>query len=436
MTHRFVVRCVAFASLAVGLLVQPSSAAEPLIRINTPLPPPAWALLERELLKANAAACEEFYAKYFDERGFLLCVERWGGDDGPDDAIENCNDWPLLYALGATDSVRQLYEKAWEGHLRQYTLAKTTEVPLARDGMFYKEFHTMFDWMHLGEELTVFNVMGLANPEDPAYERRVRRFAGFYMNEDPQAPNYDPQYKIIKSLFNGSRGPLLRKTTGLDWAGDPIEVEHRFKLGHGERTYQEMVDHFKDYNDVVGDHPQNLRATVLAFNGFALTGESKYKDWILEYVDAWVERTKANGGIMPSNVGLDGKIGSAAGGKWYGGVCGWGFTVTVRQTGEMAHRSRTESGWAGLRSAFLLTADPKYLDVWRTQIDTINAQRRMRNGRYEYPRMYGDEGWYAWTPQPYADNALELYCLSQREDDAKRVGDNHWLDFLAGKNAE
>ena len=23
----------------------------------------------------------------FDERGYLLCVERWGGDDGPDDAI-------------------------------------------------------------------------------------------------------------------------------------------------------------------------------------------------------------------------------------------------------------------------------------------------------------------------------------------------------------
>lgn len=433
--------CSASPRLRVGLLllllaVSSASAAEPVIRVDTPMPPPGWALLEREVIKANEAACEEFYAKYFDERGFLLCVERWGGDDGPDDAIENCNDWPLLYAIGASDFVRQMYEQAWEGHLRQYTLAKTTEVPFAKDGMFYKEFHTMFDWMHLGEELTVFNVMGLANPEDPAYERRVRRFAGFYMNEDPQAPNYDPQHKIIKSLFNGSRGPLLRKATALDWAGDPIEVGHRFRLGHGERTYQEMLDHFQDYNDVVGDHPQNLRATVLAFNASALTGESKYKDWILEYVDAWVERTKANGGIMPSNIGLDGKIGSAAGGKWYGGVYGWGFTVKVPQTGAMSDRSRTESGWAGLRSAFLLTADPKYLDVWRTQIDTINAQRRMRNGRYEYPRMYGDNGWYAWTPQPYADNALELYCLSQREDDAKRVGDNRWLDYLAGKNAE
>jgi hypothetical protein len=422
------------AALALSVLIAPAVAAEPTITIDTPMPPPAWALLEREVLRANATACEEFFNKYFDERGFLLCVERWGGDDGPDDAIENCNDWPLLYALGAPEKVRQMYEKAWEGHLRQYTLAKTTEVPFARDGMFYKEFHTMMDWMHIGEELTVFNVMGLANPADPAFERRVRRFAGFYMNEDPQAQNYDPEHKIIKSLFNGSRGPLLRKATALDWTGDPIEVEHRFKLGHGERTYQEMLDHFKDYTDIVGDHPQNLRATVLAFNAFALTGEAKYKNWILEYVDAWVERTKQNGGVMPSNVGLDGKIGSAADGKWYGGTYGWGFTVRVPQTGEMAHRPRTESGWAGLRSAFLLTADSRYLDLWRTQIDTINSNRRMNNGRWEYPRMYGDNGWYAFAPQPWSENALELYCLTQREDDAKRVGDNAWLDYLSGKN--
>jgi hypothetical protein len=420
-----------------ALAVPAARAAEPVVvEVRTPMSPPAWALLERELIKTSAAACQEFYSRYFDERGWLLCVERWGGDDGPDDAIENCNEWPLLYALGGPERVRELYEKAWEGHLRQYTLAKTTEVPLARDGMFYKEFHTMFDWMHLGEELTVFNVMGLANPADPAYERRVRRFAGFYMNEDPGAPNYDPQHKIIRSLFNGSRGPLLRKATALDWAGDPIEVENRFHLGHGERNYQEMLDHFKDYTDVVGDHPQNLRATVLALNAYALTQEAKYKNWILEYVDAWVERTKANGGIMPSNVGLDGKIGSAAGGKWYGGTYGWGFTVRVPQTGEMAHRSRTESGWAGLRSAFLLTADERYLDVWRTQIDTINSNRKMENGRWVYPRMYGDQGWYAWTPEPYAENALELYCLSMRADDAQRAGKSGWLEFLQGRNEE
>jgi hypothetical protein len=398
--------------------------------------PTAWALLERELIRANTAACKEFFAKYFDERGFLLCVERWGGDDGPDDAIENCNDWPLLYAIGAPERVRQMVEKAWEGHLRQYTLAKTTEVPLARDGMYYKEFPTQFDWMHNGEGLTVFNLLGLCNPGDAAFEARVRRYAGFYMNEDPGAPNYDQVHKIIKSLFNGSRGPLLRKATALDWTGDPIEVENRFRLGHGERNYQEMLDHFKDYTDIIGDHPQNLRTTVLALNAFALAQEPKYKKWVLEYVDAWAKRARANGDILPSNVGLDGKIGGATGGKWYGGAYGWAFSPTVPQTGKVDHRNRTAFGWSGFRSAFLLTGDDRYLDVWRRQIDAINAKRRMIDGRWMYPRMHGDQGWYAWSPQPYAENALELYCLSMREDDRKRVGHDDWLDFLAGKNAD
>lgn len=431
MRRPFIFCCIVFA---LACPAPQATAAEPLVEITTPMSPPVWALLERELLAASSAACEEFYRRYFDERGFLLCVERWGGDDGPDDAIENCNDWPLLYALGAPERVRELYERAWEGHLRQYTLAKTTEVPLAKGGMFYKEFHTQMDWMHIGEELTVFNVMGLANPRDPAFERRVRRFAGFYMNEDPGASNYDPQHKIIKSLFNGSRGPLLRKATALDWAGDPIEIENRFRPLHGERNYQEMLDHFRDYTDIVGDHPQNLRATILAVNAFALTGEEKYKRWVLEYVDAWRDRAKANGDVLPSNIGLDGSIGGATEGKWYGGAYGWGFSVKVPQTGEIVHRPRTQSGWAGFRSAHLLTGDESYLDVWRRQIDAINAQRRMMGGRWKYPRMHGDQGWYDWREGPYAENALELYLLSMRADDRQRAGDDGWLEYLAGEN--
>ena len=90
------------ALVAVHLLGQfASSAAEPTLLIQTPMSPPPWALLERELLRANTAACQEFFAKYFDERGYLRCVTRWGGDDGPDDAIENVADWPVLHALGA-----------------------------------------------------------------------------------------------------------------------------------------------------------------------------------------------------------------------------------------------------------------------------------------------------------------------------------------------
>ncbi len=411
-------------------------AQEKVLKVKTPMSPPTWALLQRQVLNASSDACKEFFRKYFDERGWLLCVERWGGDDGPDDAIENCNDWPILHALGASDELRELYLRAWEGHLRQYTLAKTTHVPFAREGMYYKEFPVMFDWLHHAEGLTVFQMQGLSHPHDPRYEQRARRFAGFYLNEDPGAPNYDARHKIIRSMFNGSRGPLLRKATALDWAGDPLEVKDRFRLGHGERNYEEMLAHFKDYNDIVGDHPQNLLATSLALTAGMATGEAKYKDWILEYVGAWRQRLLDNGGIIPTNVGLDGKIGGAAGGKWYGGVYGWGFSVVVPQTGALAHRNNHHLGLHGFGNAYLLTGDDRWLDPWRTMIDRINAQGKPLDGQMTYPHMYGEKGWYHFTPEKYSHGAQEIWYWSMKEGDLSRLPQEGWVAFLQGKNPD
>ncbi|MDP7017877.1 MAG: hypothetical protein QGG36_18880 [Pirellulaceae bacterium] len=410
-----------------------TAAAEPIVRIASPLPPPAWALLQRQLITANEDACEVFFNRYFDERGWLLCVERWGGDDGPDDAIENVNDWPILHALGASDEIHKMAVKAWEGHLRQYTLAKTTDVPFARDGMYYKEFPVTFDWVHNGEGLTVFNVMGLSDPYSRSFQRRTRRFAGFYMNEDPGARNYDDQHKIIRSLFNGSRGPLLRKATAVDWAGDPIEVKNRFRLGHGEESYEQMLAHFKDYNDIVGDHPQNMLATSLALNAYMLSGENKYRDWLLGYVEAWRRRTIENGGVIPTNIGLDGKIGGATNGKWYGGVYGWAFSVEVPQDGTLAHRNTHALGFTGFMNAYMLTGDDRFLDVWRKQIDVVNSKKQVRGGVSVYPRMFGDDGWYNFSPAKYATNTMEIYYLSCRADDRKRIS-HPWLDYLDGGN--
>ncbi len=409
---------VALAVVVAASRAMPASGAEPLdvtVRLETPVAPPVWALLERELLRANARACEEFFDRYFDDRGYLECVERWGGDDGPDDAIENVNDWPVLYALGGADSILTLFKKAWEGHLRQYTEARTTDVPFARDGMYYKEFPVMFDWLHHGEGLSVFNLEGLCDPQDGKYRQRVTRFAGFYLNDDPGAPNYDPKVKIIRSLFNGSRGPLLRKATALDWAGDPIEVENRFRPGHGERSYQQMLEHFKDYNDIVGDSPMNLAATSLALNAYMLTHEARYKTWILDYVEAWRQRMIANGGIIPTNIGLDGKIGGACGGKWYGGVYGWGFTVINPGTKLPVNRNNHYLGLNGFGNAYFLTGDDRFLDPWRKQIDAVNSHSRVENGRTLYPHMFGDKGWYDYRPEPYRHGVLELYYWSMKE---------------------
>jgi hypothetical protein len=423
------------ATLAAGMM--PLKAAET-FTISRPMDPPEWALLERELLHAHTAACVTFYKRYFNQAtGWLETTERWGGDDGPDDAIENVNDWPHLYALGGDDVIRQMYTKAYEGHVAQYTAAKTTDVPMAKQGMYFKEFPVQMDWQHNGEGLTVFNLMPLGAPYDQRYRERVKRFAGFYMGEDPGAPNYDPKLKLIRSLMNGSRGPMLRPATALDWTGDPIDVENRFpSLGHGEGNYAGMLAHFKDYNDVVGDHPLNLAATQLATNAYMLTHEPKYKTWVLGYCDAWAQRAKDNGGIIPSKVGLDGKIGGPEN-KWYAGVYGWSFSPIVPMTGERQDRNRVPWCVGGFYNAYLLSrGDDKYLDVWRKTADKFDAAAKTVDGKMSTPTMYGDQGFYSFRPGKYNKNFLEIYALSMKPSDRARCEETDWYHFLEGKNPD
>ncbi len=51
--------------------------------VETPMEPPEWALLQRQLLDANSQACRVLAEHALDERGYLLHVPRWGVIDGP-----------------------------------------------------------------------------------------------------------------------------------------------------------------------------------------------------------------------------------------------------------------------------------------------------------------------------------------------------------------
>src|SRR5213594_1210965 len=125
--------------------------ASVVINVDTKMEAPGWAVLEREVMETSASAMEEFYHKYYDENGNVQCVLRWGADDGPDDAFENFAGWPEFQAIGGSNEILRLYMKGVEGMLRQYTEAKTTQLPAGRGGMYYKEFSAQADWMHHGE---------------------------------------------------------------------------------------------------------------------------------------------------------------------------------------------------------------------------------------------------------------------------------------------
>src|SRR5262249_28301140 len=79
--------------------------------------------------------------------------------------------------------------------------------------------------------------------------------------------------------------------------------------------------------------------------------------------------------------------------------------------------------------------DDRYLDGWRKQIDKINSHKKTIDGQTQYPHMFGDKGWYDYKPQAYQVGALEIYWLTQKAEDRKRVVANPWLAYLEGKNA-
>ena len=423
---------VCVCALAASAAESPVAIADVSIRVDSPMSPPRWARLERQLLADNVPACKEFFDKYFDQRGYLQCYVRWGANDGPDDAFENFNHWPELHALGASDDVLRMYMTGHEGLIKQYSEARTIDVPIAREGMYHKEFIVQSDWMHHGEGLQLFNRMGLSIPADATYQARARRFAGFYMGADPDAPNYDPTHKIIRSMQNGSRGPMLRKATALDWVGDPFDVTG-FDALHGESSFEQFLAHYEEYGDVIGDHFLNLVATTLPMNAYLMANEPRYKRWIVEYMDAWLDRMRQNDGIIPSFVDLDGRIGGADG-RWWKSAYGWGFSPVNPVTGRREDRNRIPRALVGFSNALVATGDQKYVNAWRGMIDAVNSHARVVEGRKQYPTMHGADGWYGWRDAPWNVGALEVWYWSQRSDDLARVGRSGWVDFLAGKN--
>lgn len=425
-------RCTRLVILS-ACLAAGAAAAEVTVAVATPMVAPVWARLQRELLAEQAPACREFYEKYFDARGYLRCFVRWGANDGPDDAFENFNGWPELHALGADDVIRRLYEAGHEGLLRQYTEARTVETPVAREGMYHREFIVQSDWMHHGEGLQLFHRMNLSLGADERYAGRARRFAGFYMGTDPAAPNYDPSLRLIRSMLNGSRGPMLRPATALDWVGDPFDVS-RFVALHGEKTYAQFLQHYEEYTDVAGDHFLNLVATTLPTVAYLVANEPRYREWLVTYMDAWLERMRRNGGVIPSHIDYrDGSIGGPEG-KWWGGAYGWGFSPVNPVTGKREDRNRIPRAIVGFMNVVLVTGEQRYADAWRGMMDAVNANARDFEGRRRYPTMFGAQGWYGWKDEPWKIGALELWYLSMRTEDRARLEDNGWLAFLAGRN--
>jgi hypothetical protein len=198
-----------------------------------------------------------------------------------------------------------------------------------------------------------------------------------------------------------------------------------------------------------GDVPLNLTSTSLIANAYMYTGQEKYKQWIEQYVAAWIERTRKNGGILPDNVGLSGKIGEHMDGKWWGGYYGWRWPHGLF--------NQLEATVIGASNATLVSGDPAYFELPRSVLDLVRSKGKKEGGRVMVPHRHGDDGWsdYRELNPKYPTH---LWYVSRDREDWDRIGqltdasgrdklayakgkgdsEHHaaWLGFLEGKNPD
>ena len=141
--------------------------------------------------------------------GSLIGGENIGGSE--DDFYESFYNWPLLYLLGGEDHLLELGVRQWNAVTRQLTQMGRVHKEYAREGRS----------VHQAESDIYFYLLCTADPNRPEHLERARRFAGLYMNEDPDALNYDPAHKIIRSPNNGSDGPDMSVNEGRSYGYSP-----------------------------------------------------------------------------------------------------------------------------------------------------------------------------------------------------------------------
>ncbi len=154
----------------------------------------------------------------------------------------------------------------------------------------------------------------------------------------------------------------------------------------------------------------NLAATALVTNAYLYTGHDQYKQWVLDYVEAWMDRTHKNGGIVPDNVGPTGKIGEQRDGQWWGGA--WGWDCGRAGPGDLLLGSLC----IGAQCAHLLTGDARYLDLLRSQLKLLLDQSVTQDGELMVPYRHGQDGWTEFKPMNPRELA-HLWHASMAQDD-------------------
>ena len=358
-------------------------------------PAPDWAVMQRHLIDTMNEAGPLYLDKWTNTGGTMRAHGKF------DDDLECFTSWPLFYLIGGDDRFLDWSHQQFSAITRQWTFQHLKSV--------HKEFPKHYDMLHTSEGYVGFQYLCLADPTIPENIDRARRFAGFYLNEDPdiESPNYDPKLKIIRSIETGSAGAADHQNCWywltFKYPNNPLYHSSLYPeviVDNLEPGWYKNIKSFNEIQEIYDrivtpcDIPLNLATTGLVSTAYIMTGDNKYKQWVLDYVDAWMERIEENNGIIPDNIGRTGKIGEYRNGQWWGGFLGWN---TNSGNHIIFHALITAA-----ECAYIISGDPKYLDLLRSQAVMILDMSVVRNGQLLVPHHYSPEGWIDYRPmRPY-----------------------------------
>ncbi|NKB68459.1 MAG: hypothetical protein GKR89_15460 [Candidatus Latescibacteria bacterium] len=398
------------------------------IEATVPTPPPAWALLERKLLDTLSETAIAASEKYSFADGAATFV------DDVDDVYESRAGRGALYALGGWDRLLPHALGEWNAATRYFGDEIVPGGSRHPDyiAQLHNEYYNLgqaFELFHQGEGNQAFYEFGVADPANPEHRQRAARFADMFIGDDDKAPNYDAEKRLLRSPFPSSVGPLLQ--AGQGWghgtAADFAKILLNRNANGVQRAslYPLVEDLEPDWHEdpkrrdeivalfnclvLDGDTPTNLTATALVTNAYLYTGEEKYRTWVLDYCQAWIERIGANGGIVPDNVGPSGRIGEHRNGQWWGGLYGWNSSYAA------------DINFGGLtiaaECAVLLSGDMGYLDLLRSQLTMLlDNAKQGEDGQLLVPGRYDRHGWTDFRPPRLLEFA-HLYHASMAKAD-------------------
>jgi len=373
---------------------------------------PAWAIYERALFDALDHAASSYESHYCEDDGSLRYPGELPDRDGVDDFYEAFSNFPLLYLLGGSCELLSSAEHHWEAITRQ----------LDAMGYLVEEYERGYDWFHQGESLLFFYGLCIADPGNAAFAERLRRFADLYVDE--RKGNYDPTLNIIRAPHNGGGGArrgIDDPPLGFPWRASMARYGLPVVGVLGIDSYEDLqrplaaaaMGRAIDEQIGRGDVAVNLLATTLVTLAFLSTREERYREWVIRYIDGWLERAAANGGVVPDNVGLGGGVGETLQGRWFGGHYGWMWPHGLESVGSAVVVAGT--------NAALLTADVSYLRMARAVLDEVIGRgihapivgtemsqpehwlgqygpERCSKPTFLVPHRYGPNGWFDYQP--------------------------------------